>query len=105
MKDLPNLPMLAHSKVMQTRVSPSKLTLSPTVYPFIDGGLPSMQIGDKSPQPLPIIMPLSAVLDVSRKSHLVLTGNQNPPKHIRQGVPNQRIEKNPTEQYCIKIPL
>jgi len=105
MKDLPNLQMLAHSKVMQTRVSPSKVSLSPTVYPFIDGGLPSMQIGDKSPRPLPIIMPLSAVLDVNRKSHLVLSGNVNPPKHVRQGVPNQRIEKNPTEQYCIKIPL
>lgn len=96
MKELPNLEMLAHSKVIQTRMSQSKMSLSPTVYPFSDTGLPSMHIEDKGPfQPLPVIMPLSAVL----------SGNQHTPKHIRQGVPSHRIEKHPAEQYCIKIPL
>jgi len=101
MKDLPNLQMLSNSKMMQTRRSPSKVSLSPTVYPFIDG-FPSV---NNNSQPLPVKMPLNAVLEINRKSHLLLPRNQSQPKHIRQGVPSQRIGKNHTEQYCIKIPL
>jgi tubulin monoglycylase TTLL3/8 len=101
MSELPNLEMLAHSKVMQSRLSPPKVSLAPTVYPFGDN---SMSFGEKSPfQPLPVIMPLSAVLSASHHA----------PKHVRQGVPivpshtlpTHRVEKNTAEPYCIKIPL
>ena len=94
MTELPNLEMLSHSKVMQSRLVPSKISLAPTVYPFGDN---SMSFGEKSPfQPLPVIMPLSAVLSASHHA----------PKHVRQGVPSHRVEKTTTaEPYCIKIPL
>lgn len=93
MNELPNLEMLAHSKVIQTRLAPPKISLAPTVYPF---GENSLSYEEKSPfQPLPVIMPLTAVLSASHHH----------PKHVRQGVPSHRIEKTSTAEYCIKIPL
>lgn len=94
-RNLNSLEMLAQSKnLLQTSLTPSKVTVSPTVYPFVDhSGVPS-KIEERMPfQSLPVIIPP--------------TGAVRTPKHMRQvsRVPSQRIDKRRNEQYCIKIPL
>lgn len=88
-RNLNSLEMLAQSKVisikkffngskinfqtlLQTRLTPSKVSVAPTVYPFVENSGLNSKIEEKMPfQSLPVIIPPTGVVRT--------------PKHMRKG--------------------